>query len=61
MSGRAVVSLYDLLGKLRIQREVQMVNGTIKDFQLGIQPNGIYMVKVDAQGNSVTSKLIIQK
>jgi hypothetical protein len=61
MNGRAVVSLYDLLGKLRIQREVQMVNGIIKDFQLGIQPNGIYMVKVDTQGNSVTSKLIIQK
>jgi hypothetical protein len=61
MNGSAVVSLFDLLGKLRIQREVQLVNGTIKDFQLGIQPNGIYMLKVDAQGNSVTSKLIIQK
>lgn len=61
MNGKAVVTLFDLLGKARIGREVQMVNGTIKDFQLGNQPNGIYMLRFDYQGTSVTSKLIIQK
>ncbi len=61
MNGKAVVTLFDLLGKARIEREVQMVNGTIKDFQLGNQPNGIYMLRLDYQEISVTSKLIIQK
>ncbi len=61
LSGKVVVSLFDLLGKARIEREVQTINGTIKDFQLGSQPNGIYMLRVDYQGNTFTSKLIIQK
>lgn len=61
INGRAVVTLFDLLGKARIEREVQMVNGTINDFQLGTLPNGIYMLRLNYPGFSVTSKLIIRK
>ncbi|MHC1774673.1 MAG: T9SS type A sorting domain-containing protein [Lentimicrobium sp.] len=61
INGKTIVTLFDLLGKVRIEREVQMVNGTINNFQLGTFPNGIYMLRLDYPGNSVTSKLIIRK
>jgi len=60
-TGEAVVSLFDLLGKTRIEREVQVVNGVIRDFQLGTLSNGIYMLRIEFQGVSSTSKLIIRK
>ncbi|MBK6347796.1 MAG: T9SS type A sorting domain-containing protein [Bacteroidales bacterium] len=60
-TGGAVVSLFDLLGKTRIAREVQVVNGVIRDFQLGTLSNGIYMLRIESQGVSSTSKLIIRR
>lgn len=60
-SGKAVVSLYDLLGKARIEREVQIVNGIIKDFQLGVLPDGIYMLRTDVNGTVSTAKLVVKK
>lgn len=61
INGKTVVTLFDLLGKVRIEREVQMVNGMINNFQLGALSNGIYMLRLDYPGFSVTSKLIIRK
>lgn len=60
-SGKVVVSLYDLLGKARIEREVQIVNGAIRDFQLGLLPDGIYMLRTDVNGRISTAKLIVKK
>lgn len=61
ITGQAVVSLFDLLGKARLQREVQITNGTIKDLQLGSLPNGIYMIRIESEGVNYTSKVIVKK
>lgn len=61
LNGKATITLFDLLGKARIEREVQIVNGMIKDFQLGLLSNGIYMLRIDSQGVTATSKLIVKR
>ncbi|MFH1121708.1 MAG: T9SS type A sorting domain-containing protein [Bacteroidota bacterium] len=60
-SGKAIITLFDILGKARIEREVQVSNGLIKEFQLGSMTNGIYMLRIEAEGLSVTGKVIIKK
>lgn len=61
LNGKAIITLFDLLGKARIEREVQIVNGMIKDFQLGLLSDGIYMLRIDSQGVTATSKLIVKR
>jgi len=61
VSGKAIVSLYDLLGKARIEREVQIVNGVIKDFRLGALPDGIYMLRTVVNGKVATAKVVVKK
>lgn len=61
VSGKANVALFDLLGKVRVEREVQIVNGVIRDFRLGSLPDGIYMLRTDVSGRVTTSKLIVKK
>lgn len=61
INSQAVVTLYDLLGKARMQREVQVVSGTIKDLQLGSLPNGIYMLRIEVVGVNYTSKVIVKR
>lgn len=60
-TGKAVVALFDLLGKGRIEREVNITNGLIKDFQLGELPNGVYMLRTETNGRITTAKLIVKK
>jgi len=54
----AIVSVIDLLGKAKIEREVQISNGFISNFQLGNLPDGIYLLRIEANGATYTSKLI---
>lgn len=61
VQGKAMLTLYDLLGKVRLQREVNVVNGAVKNVALGNVTSGIYMLKLEAQGSSFTSKLIVRK
>ncbi|PKP00714.1 MAG: hypothetical protein CVU11_17065 [Bacteroidetes bacterium HGW-Bacteroidetes-6] len=61
LNGKATITLFDLLGKARIEREVQIVNGMIKDFQLGTLSNGIYMLRIDSSGVIATSKVILKR
>ncbi|HOI88246.1 MAG TPA: T9SS type A sorting domain-containing protein, partial [Lentimicrobium sp.] len=59
--GNAEVSVYDLLGKTRIERQVQITAGQIRNFDLENLPDGIYMINIKHEGVSATSKLIIRR
>ena len=61
VQGKAMLTLYDLLGKVRLQREVSVVNGAVKNVALGTINSGIYMLKLESQGTSYTSKIIVRK
>ena len=56
--GGATVELYNIMGKLILQRHITPISSLIptKDF-----PNGFYLVKVRGKNNSITRKCIIVK
>lgn len=60
-NGQATIEVYDLLGTRRLSTNATFNNGYLKDIQLGILPDGIYMISVIADGQRSTSKLIIKK
>lgn len=61
INGKATVEIYDLLGNLRANSNVNVSNGIIKDLSVSNLNNGIYMIQVIQDGNRTVTKLIIKK
>jgi hypothetical protein len=61
LNGQAEATLYDLLGKTRISRSVAVTSGQIKDFDLGDMPEGVYILRLQINGISAMSRVIIKK
>lgn len=61
MNGQAEATLYDLLGKTRISRTVNVTSGQIKDFDLGDMPEGVYILRLQINGISAMSRVIVKK
>lgn len=57
----AEVKVYDLLGKVRIERLVIVDNGTINNFALGNLPDGIYLVHVRINEKSMIARVVVQQ
>lgn len=60
-NGNATIEVYDLLGTRHINTTAYFNSGLYKDLQVGHLPSGIYMVSILADGQRITSKLIIRK
>ncbi|MCD6659595.1 MAG: T9SS type A sorting domain-containing protein [Lentimicrobium sp.] len=60
-SSTAEVKVYDLLGKVRIERLVIVDNGTINNFALGNLPDGIYLVHVRINEKSMIARVVVQQ
>lgn len=60
-NGSAIIEVYDLLGTKRISSTASFTNGFYKDLQVGNLPNGVYMLSLIADGQRITSKMIIRK
>ena len=53
------ISLYNMLGKSC--RQSPQMNGQMFDYSMGVQdlPSGVYMVQIQAEGRSISKKIII--
>jgi hypothetical protein len=61
INGVAEVTVFDLLGKVRISKMNTISAGMIKDFALGNLPDGIYILQIQANGVKTMSKIIVKK
>jgi hypothetical protein len=61
INGLVEATLYDLLGKTRISRNVAVTAGQIKDFDLGDMPEGVYILRLQINGISAMSRVIVKK
>lgn len=61
-SNKATVAVYNLVGSLVYETDSEISNGTLtKDIQLNEAANGVYFIKVNADNNTYTQKVIISK
>lgn len=61
LNGVAEVTLFDLLGKMRVVKKSTVVAGLIKDFDLGALPDGIYILQLNVNGFKTMSKVVVKK
>ena len=61
VNGVAEVSLFDLLGKMKVTKTSTVVAGLIKDFDLGTLPDGIYILQLNVNGFKTMSKVVVKK
>ncbi|MDY0101936.1 MAG: T9SS type A sorting domain-containing protein [Lentimicrobium sp.] len=61
VNGVAEVTLFDLLGKVRISKKTAISSGLIKDFVLGDLPDGIYMLQLQVNDIKTMSKIVVKK
>ena len=61
VNGVAEITLFDLLGKMKVARKSTVVAGLIKDFDLGNLPDGIYILQLNVNGFKTMSKVVVKK
>lgn len=61
LNGIAEITVFDLLGKVRISRKNAISAGLIKDFALGNLPDGIYILQLQVNDLKTMSKIIVKK
>ena len=61
LNGMAEVTLFDLLGKMRVAAKSSVVAGLIKDFDLGTLPDGVYILQLNVNGFKTMSKVVVKK
>ena len=60
VNGVAEVTLFDLLGKMKVAKNSTVVAGFIKDFDIGTLPDGIYILQLNVNGFKIMSKVVVQ-
>ncbi len=61
LNGVAEITVFDLLGKVRISKKNAISAGLIKDFALGNLPDGIYILQLQVNDIKTMSKIIVKK
>ena len=61
VNGMAEVTIYDLLGKMKVVKQSSVAAGLIKDFDLGNLSDGIYILQLNVNGFKTMSKVVVKK
>ena len=55
------LEIYNYNGELIVSKQIISANGIIREIiDIGIQPSGIYLIKISSEENQITQKLIIE-
>ncbi len=60
INGGATIKVLDLLGKTRINRDVQVESGLVTNFDLGSLSDGVYMLLIEMNGSTATTKIVVR-
>lgn len=60
-NGKAGLLIYNLLGKVRMNSEVNINNGLIRDIPVSSLADGLYLIQVVKEGKSYSNRLIISR
>ena len=61
VNGVAEVTVFDLLGKMKVTKTSTVSAGIIKDFDLGNLSDGIYILQLNVNGFKTMSKVVVKK
>lgn len=60
-NGKAEIIVFDLLGKARLNTEVIVNRGLIKDISVSGLPDGLYLIQVVKSGKSYSNRVVIKR